>query len=200
MKKISVLFVLLIACFATVYAGETSINRMVLKAANEFDEINVSGDVTVEMRYNPKWAGYIVYHYDKNVDKKVRCHNKESVLYVDGASEGIMSRIVVFYGNPLKAVVHNGDARLVSKKIVSNPTEFKIIVNGSVDVKLGNVETDNAKFIINNNGGLYIRNVDIKNVDAVINGAGKVVMKENPQSLNVIKNGSGNVQSENYNY
>ena len=83
---------------------------------------------------------------------------------------------------------------------MSNPTEFKIIVNGSGDVKLGNVETDNAKFIINNNGGLYIRNVDIKNVDAVINGAGKVVMKENPQSLNVIKNGSGNVQSENYNY
>ena len=69
MKKISVLFVLLVACFATTFAGESSINRMVLKAANEFDEINVSGDVTVEMRYNPKWAGYIVYHYDKNVEK-----------------------------------------------------------------------------------------------------------------------------------
>lgn len=196
MKKISVLFVMFVACFATMYAGESSINRMVLKAANEFDEINVSGDITVEMRYNPKWAGYIVYHYDKNVNKNVRCHNEGCVLHVNGESEGIMSRIVIFYGNPLNAVVHNGDARLVSRKMVSNPTEFKIIVNGNGDVKLGNVKTDKAEFIINNNGGLYIRKVDIKNVDAVINGPGNLVMKENPQSLNVIKNGSGEVQTK----
>ncbi|MBQ7042163.1 MAG: DUF2807 domain-containing protein [Muribaculaceae bacterium] len=196
MKKISVLFVMLVACFATMYAGESSINRMVLKAANEFDEINVSGDITVEMRYNPKWAGYIVYHYDKNVNKNVRCHNEGCVLHVNGESEGIMSRIVIFYGNPLNAVVHNGDARLVSRKMVSNPAEFKIIVNGNGDVKLGNVKTDKAEFIINNNGGLYIRKVDIKNVDAVINGPGNLVMKENPQSLNVIKNGSGEVQTK----
>lgn len=196
MKKISVLFVLLVACFATTFAGESSINRMVLKAANEFDEINVSGDVTVEMRYNPKWAGYIVYHYDKNVEKNVRCHNEGSVLHVNGASEGIMTRIVVFYGNPINAIVHNGNARLLSRKMVSNPSEFKITINGNGDVKLGNVKTDKAEFIINNNGGLYIRKVDIETVDAVINGAGQLVMKENPQSLNVVKNGSGEVQTK----
>ena len=196
MKKISVLFVLLVACFDTTFAGESSINRMVLKAANEFDEINVSGDVTVEMRYNPKWAGYIVYHYDKNEEKNVRCHNEGSVLHVNGASEGIMTRIVVFYGNPINAIVHNGNARLLSRKMVSNPSEFKITVNGNGDVKLGNVKTDKAEFIINNNGGLYIRKVDIETVDAIINGAGKLVMKENPQSLNVVKNGSGEVQTK----
>lgn len=195
MKKISVLIVLLMACFVSTFAGESTINRMVLKAVKGFDEINVSGDITVEMRYNPKWAGYIVYHYDKNVEKDIRCQNKENVLFVNGTSDGIMSRIVVFYGNPLNAVVHNGEARLVSKDLVCNSDEIKIIVNGTGDVKLGNVKTKKSNFVINNSGSLYIRKVDIENVDAVINGAGKVVMKENPQSLNVVKNGSRDVQT-----
>lgn len=200
MKKISILFVLLVACIASAVAGETAINRMVLKAVKDFNEINVSGDVTVELRYNPKWAGYIVYHYDKNVAKNIKCYNDENVLFVTGTSDGIMSRLVIFHGTPLKSIIYNGNARLVSRKIICNPDEFKIIVNGSGDVKIGYVKTKDSNFVINNSGNLYIKNLKIENVNAVINGTGQLVMKENPQSLNVVKNGNGNVQSGNYNY
>lgn len=196
MKKISILLVLLMVGFSSILASDkTTINRMVLKAVQEFDKVNVTGDVTVELRYNPDRAGYIVYHYDKNADKKIRCFNDENVLHVQGSSDAVMTRIVVFYGNPLTSIVYNGDARLVAHRLKCSADGLDLLLNGSGDVKLGRVKSKKVNAVLNGSGNLTIVKVKIDNFNVVINGSGEVVLKEKPENLNVIKNGAGTVTS-----
>ena len=58
MKKITLFLALLFAGMSVAMAGEkTTINRRVLKAVKDFDQVVVSGDVTVELRYNPEKEG-----------------------------------------------------------------------------------------------------------------------------------------------
>ena len=105
-------------------------------------------------------------------------------MVVSGTSDGLRSRIVVFYDKPLKSLEHNGSARLVSRNVVCNPKEFNIVVNGSGDVKLGRVNTKNAKLVINNEGSIYIRKVSIDNVQTEINGSGELIMQEGADLIN----------------
>ena len=198
MKKIFGFMMLALMCVVTMSAEEkTTINRMVLKAAQEFNAVVVSGDVTVEMRFNPEKAGYIVYHYDKRADKKIRCFNDGNVLHVQGSADAVMTRIVVFYGQPLEQIINNGDARLVSLRVRSNRDAFGIVVNGKGDVRLGRVKSKNVDVVTNGAGNVEIRKVAAETLNAVVNGSGNIVLGQNPDNLNIVRNGSGNVEALN---
>ena len=195
MKKITLFLALLFAGMSVAMAGEkTTINRMVLKAVKDFDQVVVSGDVTVELRYNPEKEGYIVYHYDKKANKTIRCFNQDNVLHVQGSADAVMSRIVVFYGDPITSIIHNGDARLVAHRLKCDPESIAIILNGDGDVKFGRMKTKNAHVVVNNTGDLSVEKVKVDNFDVVINGSGNVILRESPKSLNLTKNGIGTVK------
>ena len=82
MKKIFGFMMLALMCVVTMTKKKkTTINRMVLKAAQEFNAVVVSGDVTVELRFNPEKAGYIVYHYDKNVEKHYKDYIRTNEIW-----------------------------------------------------------------------------------------------------------------------
>ena len=182
MKKIALIIVLMMATAVSSQAQEkTTIYRMVLKAAQEFDQLVVSGDVTVECRYNPEKAGFIVYHYNKEAGKKIDCRNDGRCLYVSGQSEnnGVMTRIVVFYDQPIKSIVNNGDARVLSLKLVADDQKLDLVNNGSGDMRFGVVKTQKAYMEVAGSGNIAVKRVKIDDVETKITGKGEVILSGN---------------------
>lgn len=181
MKKISVLLaMLLVAVFASQAVEKTTIYRMVLQTAQEFDELVVSGDVTVECRYNPQKAGYVVYHYNKDAGKKIECYNEGRCLNIGGHSEnnGVMTRIVVFYDQPFKRIVNNGKGRVFSLRLVADKEKVELVNNGSGDMRFGVIKTKNACLEINNKGNIAIKRAKIENIETADNGTGEVILNK----------------------
>lgn len=181
MKKIALIIVLLMAAVVSSQAQDkTTIYRMVLKAVQEFDQLEVSGDVTVECRYDPEKAGFIVYHYNKDAGKKIDCRNDGRCLYVSGQSEnnGVMTRIVVFYDQPIKRIVNNGDARVLSLRLVADDQKIELINNGSGDMRFGVVKTQNAYMEVAGSGNIAVKRVKIDDVETKITGKGQVILKD----------------------
>lgn len=195
MKKILALCMMLAICLtaATASDSKTTINRMVLKAAQEFNNIVVDGDVTVELRYNPKYDGYIVYHYDKNSHRKINCHNDGNTLYVKGNTDAVMTRIVVFYGNDLQSIINNGDSRLVARRLRCDKNGLDIIVNGKGDIRLGIVKTRQVNAVVNSQGNLQVHYMKADTLSAVINGDGNILLEEKPGIINLQRNSKGDI-------
>ncbi len=193
MKKISILLVMLMIGFASSMAKEktyanTNINRLVLKAVQDFNEICVNGDVTIELRHDKNKAGYIVYNYNKAIEKDIQCLNDGSKLIINGNGNGVVTRIVIFYNEPIKSIVHSGSKRVVARNLVCDKENLTLIANGRGDIKIGQIKAKNAKLISNGRGDIAIKKVKIDHVDAIINGGGSIILKENPKSLNVTNN------------
>ncbi len=195
MKKILALCMMFAICLtaATASDSKTTINRMVLKAAREFNNIVVDGDVSVELRYNPKYDGYIVYHYDKNSHRKISCHNDGNTLCVKGNTDAVMTRIVIFYGNELHSIVNNGDARLVARRLKCDKNNLDIIVNGNGDVRLGFIKTQLVNAVINSQGNLQVRHMKANTLNAVINSYGNILLEEKPDVINLQRNSQGDI-------
>ena len=190
MKKFALFMMMFVAAIMASQAQETTtIYRMVLHAAQEFDQLVVSGDVTVECRYNPEKAGYIVYHYNKEAGKKIDCYNDGRCLYVGGRSEnnGVMTRIVVFYDQPIKSIVNNGDARVLSLRLVADADNVELVNNGSSDMRFGVVKSENARLEVTGKGNIAIKRVKIDNIETKVRGKGDVILKETPATTKIVE-------------
>lgn len=221
MKRISVIFLLLVMCITTMSAADDADrNRVVLTAAREFDEVFVSGDVTVELCYNTRHAGLIVYDNVSDDKERIRCYSDGSQLFVSGQCErhGVESRIVVFYDEPLKRIVHNGSGTVLATRI-PDESSLEVILNGTGNIKLGKkLELAELKLVSNGDGviriprikansvsivangssdnALDINRIDGEEVAVVVTGAAKVAIKDiKAGEVAMVTSGSGNISA-----
>ncbi len=160
MKQIFIIITLLFSIIAQANTLNESTNRVVLKASQNFDQLQVNGNVVVECRFNPKYAGYIVYHH-KNDDNTelIKCNNDSSTLIItaDKDLNNIKSRIVVFCNGPIKSIEANNESKIVSYKLPRVPF-LRITLNDNASIKLGDIETRRLDLVANSNSKINLDN------------------------------------------
>ncbi len=218
MKKLSVLFVFMAICFSVAFSDDnTTLNRVVLTAAHEFDELYVSGDATVEICYNTRHAGLIVYNNTDKDNERIRCYNDGSKLFVDGHCNrhDIKSRVVVFFDKPLNRIVNNGTGTILARRIPKD-SSLEVVLNGTGTLKLGKKLSLNKLTLIANGSGdihipqmkatdIEIRNnvasnisvskLKAKNAGFVVNGTGSVTVSGKANDAIMTVNGSGAINA-----
>ncbi len=218
MKKLSVLFVFMAICFSVAFADDnTTLNRVVLMAAHEFDELYVSGDATVEICYNTRHAGLIVYNNTDKDNERIRCYNDGSKLFVDGHCNrhDIKSRVVVFFDKPLKRIVNNGTGTILARRIpkdsslevVLNGTgtlklgkklslqKMTLIANGSGDINIPKMRANDIEIINNVASTISVSKLKAKNAEFVVNGIGSVIISGKADNVTMTMNGSGAINA-----
>ncbi len=160
MKQIFIIITLLFSIISHANTLNDSTNRVVLKASQDFDQLQVNGNVVVECRFNPKYAGYIVYHHENDDNTElIKCNNDSSTLIItaDKDLNNIKSRIVVFCSRPLKYLEANNNSKIVSFKLPRIPF-LRINLNDNASVKLGDIETRRLDIVANNNSTVHLDN------------------------------------------
>lgn len=160
MKHLYLILTLLIGCVAQANTLSDSTNRVVMKAAQDFEHLEVYGDIVVECRFNPKYAGYIVYHHNDNTSPQlIKCTNDSTTLTISGnrTLNDIKSRIVVFCTGPIKSLTANDSAKIVAYKLPRIPY-LRMELNNNSSIKLGDIETRRLDIVTNDNSNLKLDN------------------------------------------
>lgn len=180
MKRLySLFFIFAISVIATFAQEKIDIeNRVVFVAAQDFDEILVNGDVTIECRFNPELHRYIVYNTTENTDKRIICRNDSNRLIIDGDNEkdDVASRIVVFCNDSLKALIVNGTGNILVKE-VPRLKRLHLIQNANGAIKIDNLQAHFLSIVNNGNGQILARNVEARRLSAVNNSNGEIKLK-----------------------
>ena len=98
-----------------------------------------------------------------------------------------MTRIVVFYDQPIKSIVNNGNARVFSLRLVADADSVELVNNGSSDMRFGVVKSENALLEVNGKGNIAIKRVKIDNIETKVRGKGEVILKKTPATTNIVK-------------
>lgn len=180
MKRIFSLFFVMVMCIVTITAQEKIDieNRVVLVAAQDFDEILVSGDVTVECRFKPELHRYVAYNTSEDTDKRIICRNDSNRLIIEGNNDNdkIASRIVVFCNDSLKALIMNGSGNILVKE-VPRLKRLHIIQNAQGAIKIDNLQAHFLSIVNNGNGQILARNVEARLLSTTNNGNGEINLK-----------------------
>lgn len=180
MKRIVSLLYILAICVTSLFAQEKIDieNRVVLVAAQNFDEILVNGDITVECRFKPELHRYIVYNTTENTDKRIECRNDSNRLIIDGNSstDKVASRIVVFCNDSLKALIMNGSGNILIKE-VPRLKRLHVIQNATGAIKVDNLQAHFLSIVNNGNGKILARNVESRRLSTVNNSNGEIKLK-----------------------
>lgn len=194
MKRILPLLTVMMMAFSAIAADEVPAgNRVVFKAAREFNSLVVNGNVVVECKFHPDYSGFLVYYTDDNSAPRIKAVNYDDKLVIDADStaNAITSRLTVLCHDTLKAVATNGGVVLV-KKLPKND-EFNLVVNGGAfyagEIKCGNLA------IVNNGGSAVgIRKAKAADASVVNNGGGKIqVSGLKAARLSLTNNSSGSI-------
>lgn len=180
MKRFSSLFFIIAICVIVTFAQEKIgiENRVVFVAAQDFDEILVNGDITVECQFKPELYRYVVYNTTENSDKRIICRNDSNRLIIEGnnATDDVASRIVVFCNDSLKALIVNGSGNILVKE-VPRLKRFHLIQNANGAIKIGNLQAHFLSIVNNGNGKILARNVESRRLSTVNNSNGEVKLK-----------------------
>jgi len=205
MKKILLLaLVAIIGSVTAAYAKKNSSSdkpegeRIVLKAAADFNAILLNAPVTVEMVKDVEHPGFIVYH--STVKGELKVYNKGSKLVIGVKDEckkkelHVTSRVVVCYDGDIDEIVVNGSGDVLAKRLESK-NDMQYVVNGSGDIKVADVFTS-GKFdaIVNGSGDIDMRALDASEASATVNGSGDIEIKSvKATDVTASVNGSGDL-------
>ncbi len=180
MKRFPILLILLALCIGPVSAKEVSITvkRTVLQAAQEFDNIVVKGDITVECRFNPQYSGYIVYH-NNDGNNYLACRNEGSRLIIDGTDfkSRLLSRVVVFCSDSLNAITVNDNGTLLIRR-TPKLEKLQISANGSAVVKARTIEAGEFDLVNSGDGSIKMAEVNSGQLSVINAGAGEIGIKK----------------------
>ncbi len=124
MKRYITLFSLIILTIACCAAQNDGSQRVILKAARQFDNIVVSGPAVVELKYDTHHGGYIYYNTSDNSAPRIMAQSfGGGVLRItaDSTANAIATRITVLYDTPLTQVEASDRAVVVSRNLVTAP-------------------------------------------------------------------------------
>lgn len=180
MKRIISLLYILGICILSLNAQEKIDieNRVIFVAAQNFDEILVNGDVTVECRFKPELHRYVVYNTTEKTNKRIECRNDSNRLIIEGNNEkdDVASRIVVFCNDSLKALIINGSGNILVKE-VPRLKRLHLIQNANGAIKVDNLQAHFLSIVNNGNGKILARNVESRRLSAVNNSTGEIKLK-----------------------
>lgn len=196
-------------------AGE----RVVLKAAVDFDAVEVNAPVMVELIKDTNHPGLVVYHTTADKELKVYSKGRLLVIEVDKAYRNktlhVSSRVAVCYAGDVNSVTVNGSGTLLVKNLdVAGTASFA--VNGSGDLKINSFSgasisasvngsgdldikkctvTGSAALTVNGSGDVDIDLIKAQNVSASVNGSGDLEVKGSAVSASLELAGSGDLKA-----
>ena len=180
MKRFFSFFFIMTMCIVATFAQQKIDveNRVVLVAAQSFDEILVNGDVTVECRFKPELHRYVAYNTSEKTDKRIVCRNDSNRLIIEGNNDNdkVASRIVVFCNDSLKALIMNGTGNILVKE-VPRLKRLHIIQNAQGAIKIDNLQAHFLSIVNNGSGQILARNVEARRLLTTNNGNGEIKLK-----------------------
>ncbi len=180
MKRFLSLFFIIAICVIATFAKEKICieNRIVFVAAQDFDEILVNGDITVECLFKPELHRYVVYNTTESTDKRITCRNDSNRLIIEGnnSRDKVASRIVVFCNDSLKALIMNGSGNILVKN-VPRLHRLHLIQNANGAIKIDNLQAHFLSIVNNGNGQILARNIESRRLSTINNSNGEIKLK-----------------------
>lgn len=124
MKRYIILLSLILATIACCVAQNEGSQRVILKAARQFDNVVVSGAAVVELKYDARHGGYIYYNTNNNSAPRITAQNFDGGILrisADSTANALTTRITVLYDTPLQQVMAVDSAIVVSRNLVTSP-------------------------------------------------------------------------------
>lgn len=197
MKRISLTLSIILAvtlgALAQVNADGT--RRVVLKAAKEFNKIEIEGPAVVELKYHPQRGCYIYYNTADNSAKRIDAKSYDDgrlAIKADSVVNALATRITVLYDKPMEKIAALDHAIIVAKDLKA-ASSIKIETNGLytdtgvylAEIKaenvtlqpyvgtmgVGKLQADNLTVDGTFKGVLKLIDCDVKNLEADVRGA-----------------------------
>ncbi len=149
MKRYLSLLSLMILAVAACVAQTAGSQRVILKAVRPFTSVAVSGPAVVELRYDARHGGFIVYNTSDNSAPRIVAQSYDGDLLrieADSTANALTTRVTVLYNQPLMQVDASDRAVVVAKELVGTPN---LVLTSA---------TDQAK------SGIFVRSIKADNV------------------------------------
>ncbi len=173
--------------------------RIVLKAARDFNAIVLNAPVTVELIKDSRHPGVIVYHSTKKGELKVYSKGQELIVGVQDEWKNkplhVTSRVVVCYDGDIRSIVVNGSGSVLAKRIDVDG-DMKCKVNGSGDIKIDDMFAKGTfDGAVNGSGDLGLSTLEASVMIAKVNGSGDMDIKKCTIGTSAVLsvNGSGDL-------
>ncbi len=193
-KKVFAVVALMIAAISanTVSAADSDV---ILRAAASFDTLVLTGDVTVEIDYSDTYAGYIVYKTDNADSPRLKCHNDDNVLVIEGTKSAfsVVSRVRVVCATSLTSIINTGSGRVIIPRDNKNIKSLSLTNTGSGDIGLRKFKGDALDIINTGSGRVGIKQLSVSNLNVVNSGSGAVFARGKASDASLVDSGTGDI-------
>lgn len=168
---------------------------VILRAVAWFDTVVLNGDVTVEIDYSDQYAGYIVYTTDDGNAPRLKCHNEENILFIEGSKEtsAVSSRVRVVCSTSLKTIVNAASGRIIVPNYDKGVKTLSIVNSGSGDIGLRRFEGERLEITAEGSGRVGVKRLCVDSLDITNTGSGVVYARGKANEENLVNTGTGNI-------